>query len=90
MHTHIHTALEMFGTRYNPGKWGAVGPELFTEAARFVSNHTTYPIEMLKNYDFLPIHWSKVRGSTCFVPCADCSLPAPFLPPTKPNIGIAA
>ena len=46
MHTHIHTALEMFGTRYNPGKWGAVGPELFTEAARFVSNHTTYPIEM--------------------------------------------
>lgn len=50
----------IFMCRYQPNKWGLVGPRLLTESARLLYDKGLANIDMLKTWDFLPIHWSKV------------------------------
>jgi hypothetical protein len=54
-----HVALIWFATRYRPDDWTSVGPKLITEVARYLEKGKFGTYELMKTFDFLPIHWSQ-------------------------------
>jgi hypothetical protein len=52
-------ALSLFNKRYEASHWENVGPKLITEAAIYIQKRQLGAFELLKNFDFLPVHWSR-------------------------------